>query len=118
LKWRADDKYIFHQVSKVSDEIYYYPYISVGHHIDKARTSDENFDRLSRLLGSEERLRISSSKEGNYWLKLLEFVFKYFASILIAIFFALKRQWIKGKYVIRFRYLALLAFLQTKPPEQ
>ncbi|MEM6699956.1 MAG: glycosyltransferase, partial [Bacteroidota bacterium] len=115
LKWRADDKYIFHQVSKINDEIYYYPEIKVGHHIDKSRTTDENFDRLSRLLGSEERLRISSSKEGNYFVKLFEFVFKYFASLLIALFYALKGQWIKGKYVIRFRYLALLAFIQTKP---
>lgn len=117
LKWRADDKYIFHQVSKISDEIYYYPEIKVGHHIDKARTTDENFDRLSRLLGSEERLRISSSKEGNYWTKLLEFIFKYFASILIALFFTLKGQWIKGKYIIRFRYLALLGFIQAHPQQ-
>ncbi len=113
LKWRADDKYIFYQVLKISSEIYYYPEISVGHHIDKHRTSDENFERLSRLLGSEERLRVSSLKKINYFIKLSEFIFKFFASLLIAIYYTLKGQWIKGKYVIKFRYFALLAFWKS-----
>lgn len=113
LKWRADDKYIFHQVAKINDEIYYYPEISVGHHIDKERISDKNFERLSRLLGAEEKRRISSSKKGNYVLKLGEFIFKFFASILIAGYYSLKGQWTKGVYVIKFRYFALLEFLNT-----
>jgi len=112
LKWRADDKYIFHAVSKLNDEIYYFPQISVGHHIDKERITDKNFDRLSILLGSEERLRILSNKKWAFLPKLGEFIFKYFATYIIAIFYALKGQWIKGKYVIRFRWKALLGYLK------
>ena len=111
LKWRADDKYIFHAVSKISTEIYYRPELTVEHHIDAARTTDENFDRLSGLLGSEERLRIKGKKRWAYPFKLIEFVFKYFASIAIAIYYILTGRLSKGKYVIRFRWLALMKFM-------
>ena len=111
LKWRADDKYIFHAVKKLSDDIYYRPELRVHHYIDAARTTDENFDRLSGLLGSEERLRILGKKKWAYPFKLVEFIFKYGASILIAMYYTIKGRSIKGKYVIRFRWLALLKFM-------
>lgn len=111
LKWRADDKYIYKAISKLNDNIYYYPSISVGHHIDKERITDKNFIRLSRLLGSEERLRILSNNRIHFIPKLTEFIFKYFASILIAAYYAIKGQWVKGKYVIKFRWHALNAYL-------
>ncbi len=113
LKWRADDKYIFHQVSKINDNIYYTPELEVKHRIDADRTTDKNFDRLSGLLGSEERLRILGKKKWAYPIKIGEFVFKYFASILIAIYYGLKGQWIKGKYTIRFRRIALQKFINS-----
>lgn len=111
LKWRADDKYIFHVVRNISKEIYYRPELKVKHYIDADRITDENFDRLSRLLGSEERLRILGKKKWAYPFKLIEFIFKYFASYIIAFYFLLKGQKTKGKYTIRFRELALEAFL-------
>ena len=111
LKWRADDKYIFHAVKKISDEIYYRPELRVSHQIDADRTTDKNFDRLSGLLGSEERLRILGKKKWAYPFKLAEFIFKYFASILIAIYYTLLGHPSKGRYTIRFRWLALLRFL-------
>jgi len=113
LKWRADDKYIFHEVSKLTDEIYYMPQLEVKHCIDRARTTDENFDKLSGLLGSEERIRILGEKKWAYPFKIIEFVFKYFASILIALFYTVKGESIKGKYTIRFRWLALLKFIKS-----
>lgn len=114
LKWRADDKYIFHEVSKLSREIYYFPHLKVYHNIDFERTSDKNFDRLSGLLGSEERLRILGKKPIYYPFKVLEFIFKYFASILIAVYYSLKGQKIKGDYTMRFRWLALKKFIGIK----
>ena len=111
LKWRADDKYIFHAVRKLSKEIYYRPELRVQHCIDGDRITDKNFDRLSALLGSEERLRILGKKRWAYPFKLTEFIFKYFASIVIALYFLLRNEFIKGKYTIRFRWLALKGFL-------
>jgi len=111
LKWRGDDKYIFQEVSRLNKEIYHLPFLHVYHRIDKARLSDENFDRLSGLLGSEERLRILGKKKWAYPFKLAEVLFKYGASIVIAMYYTLKGQAIKGKYVIRFRWLVLLKFL-------
>ena len=111
LKWRADDKYIFHQISSLSDEIYYHPKLVVKHHIDDKRLTDENFVRLSGLLGSEERLRILGKKKWAYPFKLLEFVFKYFASLLIAVYFTFLGEPKKGLYTIRFRWEALKKFV-------
>ncbi len=112
LKWRTDDKYIYNVVSQINDNIYYVPSIKVQHFIDDYRTTDENFDKLSRLLGSEERLRIGASNFFPFIGKVAEYVFKYFASILIAFYFGIKGQWVKGKYVIRFRKLALEGLLK------
>jgi len=63
------------------------------------------------LLGSEERLRILGKKAWAYPFKLIEFIFKYFASILIALFYTIKGKPIKGKYIMRFRWLALMKFM-------
>lgn len=114
LKWRADDKYIFHEVIKHSREVYHIPTLKVNHHIDAKRLTDENFDRLSGLLGSEERLRILGKKPWLYPFKICEFLFKYFATYLISLYYTLKGQSIKGKYVRRFRWHALLHFLFAK----
>ena len=114
LKWRTDDKYIFNEVAKLNDNIFYLPQLRVQHHIDDVRITDENFDRLSRLLGSEERLRVKSDPNESFLAKCIEYIFKYKASILIAIGFALKGQWIKGRYTIRFRWLALKGLLDWK----
>lgn len=111
LKWRADDKYIYYEVLRFSKEVYYLPQLMVHHHIDAERLTDKNFDKLSGLLGSEEKLRILGKKKWAYPFKLVEFVFKYFVSIAIAAFYTLKGQYLKGKYVIRFRWLALKKFV-------
>lgn len=111
LKWRADDKYIFHAVSKLSDEIYYLPQLIVHHHIDAERLTDKNFKRLSGLLGSEEKLRVLSENKWLYPIKVLEYILKYIAAIIIASYYTLKGQRIKGVYTIMFRKLALQKFL-------
>ena len=107
LKWRTDDKYIFQAVSRINDNIYYIPTIEVQHHIDAARITDANFEKLSKMLGSEEKIRILSINKWLYPAKLLEYLFKYIASFLIAIGYSLKCKAVKGKYIIKFRWYAL-----------
>ena len=114
LKWRADDKYIFFAVKAVSDKIFHYPKAIVRHNIDAYRTTDENFLKLSRKFGSEERIRVKDEGNWSYWKKVIEFIFKLGASLILGILFASKGEWIKGKYTIRYRYQALLGLLSAK----
>ena len=46
LKFRSDDKYIFYQVKKISDKIYYVPDAWLYHYIDEDRLQINNFKKL------------------------------------------------------------------------
>ncbi len=111
LKWRMDDKYIFQAVSRLNDAVYYYPSAVVYHNIDADRTSDANFDTLSRRLGSEERHRIAGQGPLVWLGKVAEYIFKWGASLLIALAFLLRGEPAKARYTVRFRWLALQGLL-------
>ena len=114
LKWRADDKYIFFAIKEISDEVFHYPKAMVRHNIDAYRTTDENFFQLSRKFGSEERIRVKDRGQGPYLKKVFEFIFKLGASVVLAILFTVKGEWIKGKYTLLYRYYALAGLLSAK----
>jgi glycosyltransferase involved in cell wall biosynthesis len=114
LKWRVDDKYIFMEAQKVSDEIYYIPDLEVEHNIDEERTSDDNFKSLSMKLGHEERIRVKSLSAMSFTVKIIEYFVKYLASILLGLSYAAKGKWIKGRYIIKFRWYAFLGLINLK----
>lgn len=114
LKWRADDKYIFFAIKEVSDQVFHYPEAVVQHNIDAYRTTDENFLRLSRKFGSEERIRVKDVGPWSFFKKVFEFLFKLGASVVLAVMFAVQGEWIKGKYTMLYRWNALLGLLTAK----
>jgi glycosyltransferase involved in cell wall biosynthesis len=113
LTFRSDDKYIFYQVKKISDEIYYVPDAWLFHYIDSYRLTKNNFKKLFLKTGNEEKRRLYSEK-GTIGLikKLFEFVIKFFASIMLFILFSIKGQSVKGKYVVMSQWYTLMGFLQ------
>ena len=113
LTFRSDDKYIFYEVKKISDQIYYVPDAWLYHNIDAHRLTITNFKKLFLKTGNEEKRRISSEK-GTIGLirKLIEFVAKFCASIVLFVVFSLKGQSIKGKYVVMSQWNTLKGFLQ------
>lgn len=113
LKWRADDKYIFFAVQEIDHKIYHLPQAVVQHNIDDYRTTDENFIRLSKKFGSEERIRVLDIGLSAFLKKVAEFIFKFKASLLLGLIFSLRGEWIKGKYTILYRYHALLGLLSA-----
>lgn len=113
LKWRADDKYIFFAIQQVSDQVFHYPDAVVQHNIDAYRTTDENFLHLSRKFGSEERIRVKDIGAWAFFKKVFEFVFKLGASMVLALLFTLRGEWIKGKYTMLYRWNALLGLLSA-----
>lgn len=111
LKWRVDDKHIFYEVLKVSDQVYYQPKLVVAHNIDAYRVSDESFDILSYRLGEEERLRTKDLGIFTYILKVLDYVAIYFVTWIFYLRFLLNNEGIKGRYLTRFRWLALMGLI-------
>ncbi|MEL6864687.1 MAG: glycosyltransferase family A protein [Bacteroidota bacterium] len=116
LKWRADDKYIYFEICKLSDQVYYLPQAKVQHHIDAHRTSDENFVKLSKRFGSEERIRVLGLGAAAYAKKVMEFIYKFVGSAVLALGFAMRFQFSKGWYTFQYRYYALMALLGWTQP--
>lgn len=114
LKWRVDDKYIFLKVQEVSKNIRYLPTLNIGHNIDEDRTTDNNFDNLSLKLGHDERRRVLSLGIIPFLAKIVEYSFKWIASIGLAALYATKGKILAARYIVRFRWQALLGLLNLK----
>jgi len=113
LTFRSDDKYIFYEIKKISDQIYYLPNAWLYHNIDAHRLTKTNFKKLFLKTGNEEKRRISSEK-GTIGLikKFIEFVIKFCASLGLFLIFSIRGQPIKGKYVVMSQWNTLIGFLQ------
>lgn len=115
LKFRSDDKYIFYKVTQVSNEIYYVPDAWLYHYIDHKRLEMQNFKKLFLKTGNEEKKRVTS-EQGTAGIikKLIEFIFKFGASLLLFFMFLFKGQYPKGKYVVISQWCTLKGFLQKE----
>lgn len=115
LKFRSDDKYIFHKIKEYSDKIYYVPDAWLFHYIDADRLSSENFKKLFLKTGNEEKIR-SRSEGGNFAIikKGFEFLFKFCASLLIYGIFILKGNAVKGRYVALSQLYTLQGFFKKE----
>lgn len=115
LKFRSDDKYIFLKIKLLSDEIYYLPDAWLYHYIDRDRLQMQNFKKLFLKTGNEEKKRITSEQgTAGAIKKLIEFIFKFGASLLLFFIFLLKGQYSKGKYVVISQWCTLKGFLQKE----
>ncbi|MDP4285214.1 MAG: glycosyltransferase family A protein [Bacteroidota bacterium] len=114
LKFRSDDKYIFYKVKAISDKIYYVPGVWLYHYIDSNRLQIQNFKKLFLKTGNEEKKRLISEKSGVSVLfkKLVEFIFKAGASLVLFLLFLLKGQYAKGKYIVIAQWCTLTGFLK------
>ncbi len=115
LKFRSDDKYMFHKISALSRAIFYVPKAWLYHYIDGKRLLFSNFKNLFLKTGNEEKIR--SRSEGGSWAvlkKAFEFLFKFGASLLIYLFFLLKGQELKGRYVVYSQWYTLLGFFKKE----
>lgn len=115
LKFRSDDKYIFHKVRELSQEIYFVPDAWLYHYIDGKRLQFSNFKNLFLKTGNEEKIR--SRSEGGHlavWIKGIEFFFKFGASVLIYLLFLLQGKEIKGRYVLYSQWFTLKGFFQKE----
>jgi len=113
LTFRSDDKYIFHQVTRFSDKIYYVPSAMLYHNIDNDRLSFPNFKKLFLKSGNEEKIRVRSEMgTAGIVKKFFELIFKTTAATVIYILYIIKGQELKGRYVFFSQWFTLKGFLQ------
>ena len=113
LTFRSDDKYIFHQVTKFSDNVYYVPEALLYHNIDNDRLSFPNFKKLFLKSGNEEMIRVRSEiGTPGIVRKFFELIFKTTAATVIYILYIIKGQELKGRYVFFSQWFTLKGFLQ------
>lgn len=115
LQFRSDDKYIFNQVKKYSDQVYFLPGAWLYHNIDAHRLEIKNFKNLFLKTGNEEKKRVFL-EEGNAGIikKAMEFIFKAGASAILLFLFTIKGQFAKGKYVFISQYCTLKGFFKKE----
>lgn len=115
LKWRADDKQIYNSIKNAFPKlkIIYDPELWVYHQIDKQRITDKNFDRLARLIGQEEAYRIRNNSLNSKIRKIVEFVVKLGGAIVLFISYMSRGAAVKGRYIVKYRYLALMSLFRT-----
>ncbi len=111
LKFRSDDKYIFHKVIELTDEIYYLPDVVLYHYIDAARLAPENFKRLFLKTGNEEKRRLLSEQKGIFG-KGVEYFTKVIAGTALYVLYLLKGQPSKGRMVWLSQWFTLVGFLK------
>lgn len=112
LQFRSDDKYIFQQVKKISDQVYFVPQAWLHHYIDAHRLDLTNFKKLFLKTGNEEKKRVFT-EQGNLGVfkKGAEFAVKLLAALALFGLFVFKGQYLKGKYVVLSQYHTLRGFL-------
>jgi len=115
LQFRSDDKYIFYQVKKYADQVYFVPGAWLYHYIDAHRLEIKNFKNLFLKTGNEEKKRVFI-EEGKSGIikKGIEFIFKAGASAILFLLFTIKGQFAKGKYVFISQYCTLKGFLKKE----
>lgn len=115
LTFRSDDKYIFFQVTKLSDKIYYLPDAMLYHNIDNDRLSFPNFKKLFLKSGNEEKIRVRSEKGTPAIVKkFFELIFKTGASAALYMLYMLKGQEIKGRFIFFSQWFTLKGFLRKQ----
>jgi len=113
LTFRSDDKYIFHQVTRFSDKIYYVPGAMLYHNIDNDRLSFPNFKKLFLKSGNEEKIRVrTEAGTPGIVKKFFELIFKTIAATALYVLHIFKGQELKGRYIFFSQWFTLKGFLQ------
>jgi glucosyl-dolichyl phosphate glucuronosyltransferase len=110
LYLRSEDKYIFRQLEKYHKSFLYYPKLVLKHHIDNSRVTFESVKKISLIVGTSERVRLYDAGIGKNILKVLEYVLKFFASVVIAFGFLLKLEFKKAEYIVKNRWYTLIGY--------
>ena len=107
LRIGGEGKELFYKILALGYTIYYDPSICVQHVVEVKKLTPEYMYRVASGIGRGEKTRTLTISKGAYLKKIVEYLFKLGASILLAIKYTLQLTPAKSWAVIQFRIDAL-----------
>ena len=110
LHTRGDDKFVFDKLKKAGLKTLYLPKLKVEHFIDDYRLEKGFIIRLSKIIGQSEAIRLKETSKSEKFIKLIEYIFKFGAALIISLGFFFTGQFSKAYYLILVRWNVLRGF--------
>ena len=111
LRIGGEGKEFFLKLKALGKTIYYHPDIIVDHIVETQKLTAEYMYRVASGIGRGEKVRTESISKISYYKKIIEYLFKLAASIILALGYLLQGHPAKMKPVIQFRIDALKGLL-------
>ena len=111
LRIGGEGKELFYKIIALGHTIYYDPSICVHHVVEVKKLTPEYMYRVASGIGRGEKTRTLNISIGAYLLKILEYIFKLGAAIILGIKYALQLTPSKTWPIIKFRIDALEGLL-------
>jgi hypothetical protein len=108
----GEGKELFYKIIALGHTIYYDPSICVQHVVEVKKLTSEYMYRVASGIGRGEKTRTLAISKGAYLKKIVEYLFKLGASILLAIKYTLQLTPAKSWPVIQFRIDALKGLMK------
>jgi glycosyltransferase involved in cell wall biosynthesis len=111
LRIGGEGKELFYKILALGHTIYYDPTICVHHVVEVNKLTSEYMYRVASGIGRGEKTRTKAISNWAYLQKIVEYLFKLGASILLALKYSLQLNPAKSWPVIQFRIDALKGLL-------
>jgi glycosyltransferase involved in cell wall biosynthesis len=111
LRIGGEGKELFYKMMALGYTIYYEPNIIVEHVVEINKLTKEYLYRVASGIGRGERSRTKSINQWAYISKVVEYLFKLAAAVLLAVKYALQGTPAKSMPVIQFRIDTLLGLI-------
>ncbi len=111
LRIGGEGKELFFKIMALGHTIYYDPAICVHHVVEVKKLTSEYMYRVASGIGRGEKTRTKTISQKAYLLKIVEYLFKLSASVVLGIKYALQGTPAKSWPVIQFRIDALKGLL-------
>ncbi len=111
LRIGGEGKDLFLKLKALGRTIYYDPAIRVEHIVETSKLTPEYLYRVASGIGRGERVRTKAISEFTYLKKILEYIFKLGASMVLAAGYLFQGSPAKMKPVVQFRIDALKGLL-------
>ncbi|MFT4661564.1 MAG: glycosyltransferase involved in cell wall biosynthesis [Patiriisocius sp.] len=114
LQLRSDEKYVFNKMKENGYDMLYTPEVYVNHFMDDFRVEEWFVRYLSQVVGNSERIRLKDTTIFAKFAKIIEYLLKYAASLILAIGFLFQGQLAKAKYIILVRWNVILGYFKKE----
>ena len=107
LRIGGEGKELFYKILALGHTIYYDPVICVHHVVEVKKLTSEYMYRVASGIGRGEKTRTKAISNGAYLKKIIEYLFKLGAAVILGIKYILQATPAKARPVIQFRIDAL-----------